>query len=266
MFSILIAHYNNYDYFKDCYASILKQTYQDYEIIIVDDCSDKEVYEKLVELTKDDPKTKISRNDENKGVGYTKRKCVELAAGEICGFLDPDDALSENALQISIENHSENTIATYSSFFLCNEKLQPIRRFPHSRSVKNNDKSFFNVFLEVNHFFTFKRQAYIETDGINPNLTSAVDQDLYLKLYEKGDFKFINTPLYFYRLHSNGVSQKTSKKKKLHLNWHHVILDTTKRRNIDVLQGKKVADINDLPKFLKLKQNNLFVRILRKFA
>jgi len=266
MFSILIAHYNNYEYFTDCYASILKQSFQDYEIIVVDDCSDDDSYEQIIALTSNDPKIKIFRNNGNQGVGYTKRQCVELAAGEICGFVDPDDALAEDALQVSVENHNKNNIAAYSSFYMCNDRLMPIKRFKHSRSVQNDNRFFFNIFFEVNHFFTFKKEAYFETVGINPALTSAVDQDLYLKLYEKGNFRFINKPLYFYRLHDKGVSQKTSRKNKLHSNWHKVILDATKRRNIDYLYKQRVDSIANLPEFLKAKQNNLFAKILRKLA
>lgn len=265
IFSILIAHYNNYDYFTECYNSILNQTYQNFEIVIVDDCSTDDSYQKIVELTKDSTKVKIFRNEENKGVGYTKRRCAEMASGEICGFVDPDDAVTESALQISIENHTKDNVVTYSKFHLCDSKLKPVRIFQHSRAVKNEKKEFFNVFLEANHFFTFKKEAYDKTIGINPELTSAVDQDLYLKLYEVGKFQFIDSPLYYYRLHEKGVSQESSKKEKLNNNWHQVILDSAKRRNIKSLYGKKIDEIQNLPEFLKIKQNNILTKILRKF-
>lgn len=264
-FSILIAHYNNYNYFIECYKSILNQTYQNFEIILVDDCSTDNSYQKIVELTKDNANVKVFRNEENRGVGYTKRKCVEMASGEICGFVDPDDALVENALQISIENHTQDNIVTYSQFYLCDHQLKPIKIFQHSRAVKNGKKDFFNVFLEANHFFTFKKEAYDKTVGINIELSSAVDQDLYLKLYEVGRFTFINIPLYYYRLHDKGVSQESSKKGKLNQNWQRVILDTAKRRNIKSLFGKNINEIDNLPEFILKNQNTLFKRILRKF-
>ncbi|MBO6183967.1 MAG: glycosyltransferase family 2 protein [Chryseobacterium sp.] len=263
-FSILIAHYNNYDYFKECYHSILKQTFSDYEIILVDDYSSYDSYQKIVELTKDNTKVKIFRNKENKGVGYTKRRCAEMASGEICGFVDPDDAITENALQVSIENHTKDSVVTYSKFHLCDSELKPVRIFQHSRAVKNGKRDFFNVFLEANHFFTFKKEAYDKTIGINPELTSAVDQDLYLKLYEMGKFKFINIPLYYYRLHEKGVSQESSKKGKLNQNWQKVILDTAKRRNIQSLYKENINRIENLPEFILKNQNTLFKRILRK--
>jgi len=262
-FSILIAHYNNYHYFTDCYKSILNQTYQNFEVIIVDDCSTDESYQKIIALTNNNPKVKIFRNNENQGVGFTKRRCIELASGEICGFLDPDDALAENALEKSIENHTENNVATYSRFYLCDSNLIPNRFFPHSRFVKNGSRKFFNIFLEVNHFFTFKKSLYNTTSGINPDLRSAEDQDLYLKLYDLGRFTFINIPLYYYRLHENGVSQKISTKEILNQNWHGVLVETATRRKLKTLYGKKIADINDLPRYLKDKQNSFFTKILR---
>src|SRR6218665_714046 len=99
LFSILIAHYNNYNYFLDCYKSILEQTYQNFEVILVDDHSTDDSFDKIKELTKDDSRFRLFRNDMNKGVGYTKRRCAENASGEICGFVDPDDAIAETALE-----------------------------------------------------------------------------------------------------------------------------------------------------------------------
>lgn len=266
LFSILIAHYNNYDYFLDCYKSILKQTYQNFEVILVDDHSPDDSFDKLKELTKDDSRFKLFRNDVNKGVGYTKRKCVENASGEICGFVDPDDAITENALEEILKHYSSKKIvAVYSQLEICYSQLNRKNTFATSKQIKNGDPLFFNIFLEANHFFTFRRSAYEKTEGINPELSSAVDQDLYLKIYETGDFKFVKIPFYLYRLHEKGVSQAKSKKGKLNENWHKVILETLKRRNITKLYGKSVSEIQDLPGYVFQKQNSFLNKLLRKF-
>lgn len=264
--SILIAHYNNFEYFKDCYNSLILQTYTDFEIVIVDDCSTDDSFQKISLLTKNDSRFKLYQNLKNNGVGFTKRKCIDLASGEICGFLDPDDVLAKNAIEISLKNHNQDNIATYSSFMLCNNNLEPLRKFEHSRAVKNNDKMFFNVFFEVNHFFTFKKYAYLKTIGIDKKLTSAVDQDLYLKLYDVGQFTYIKETLYLYRLHTNGVSQDLSKKNRLNENWDKVLRNTLKRRQIDKIYGKFIDEIPSLPIFLKRKQNNIINRLIRKLS
>ena len=266
--SILIAHYNNWNYFQECYQSIINQTYGDYEIIIVDDCSTDGSYEKLVDLSKQNDKIKLFQNSENKKVGFTKRRCAEEASNEICCFLDPDDKIAENALREIMETYNKanpNIVATYSRIKLINSNSKHIRNFKPTRKIKNNRKTFFNINFEVAHFFTFKKRIYDQTEGINPLLTSSVDQDLYMKLYEKGEFYFIDSFQYLYRLHDKGVSQDKSKKKKLNQNWNQVLLDACNRRGLKKLYGRKTNEINNLSRFIFKNENTLFKKICRKF-
>ena len=263
MFSILVAHYNNYEYFKDCYKSIIGQTFQNFEDIIVDDCSTDDSLEKIRNLVSKDQRFKIYTNQENKGVGYTKKRCIGLANGDICGFLDPDDALLPNALQLSIDTHNKykNIVATYSKFYICNDNLAIEKIFLQTRKIKNRQKFFFNINLEVAHFFTFKKDAYLQTEGMISQYRIAEDQDLYLKLYEIGDFYFIDEPLLLYRLHGKGLShdkQKTEERNKI---WHKVLLNAINRRNINEIFGKKVSEIESLPKFIFKKENTLLNKI-----
>ena len=80
------SQYNNGKYFEDCYKSIMAQTYQNWEVIIVDDGSTDDSVGMMKKIIGDDARFKIEINQENKGCGFTKRRCVELAKGEICGF------------------------------------------------------------------------------------------------------------------------------------------------------------------------------------
>ncbi|MEJ8598870.1 glycosyltransferase family 2 protein [Riemerella anatipestifer] len=267
LFSILVAHYNNYNYFLDCYNSIINQTYQDFEVILVDDCSNDGSLEKIQNLVKNDTRFKIFKNEENKGVGYTKRKCVELAAGDICGFVDPDDAIIFDAIEKSIQEYQKgdnSIVATHSNISVCDEKLAYVRDFKGTKAVKNNDSFFFNIDFSVNHFFTFKKSVYDMTIGIDESLTSAVDQDLYLKLYDEGNFAYINKNLYLYRIHEKGVSQDKNKKDKLNHNWHKVLLNSLKRRKMSRIYGKNIDEVNNLPKFLFEKENSFLKKLIRK--
>lgn len=266
-FSLLIAHYCNYDFFVDCYESIVSQSFQDFELILVDDASPDDSLEKIKVLTKNDSRVKIFENETNQGVGFTKRKCVEMATGEICGFLDPDDALQKNAVEFSLEQYAdENIVATHSQIMMCDQKLLPLNIFKNTKAVKENNSKFFNINFEVNHFFTFRKAAYLKTSGINQNLTSAVDQDLYLKMYDIGIFKYIEQPLYLYRKHESGVSQNKSKKDKLVSNWNTVLIDTLERRNLTKIYRRKMSEIENLPEFIFKKENSYVAKFLKKFA
>ncbi|MEY8761726.1 glycosyltransferase family 2 protein [Chryseobacterium tongliaoense] len=239
-FSVLIANYNNGKYFKDCYDSLIAQTYPDFEVIIVDDSSTDNSLKIIKDIIKDDDRFKLFENNVNKGCGFTKGNCMDYATGEICGYLDPDDALYPEAIEKSVHEFikNKNLAATYSQMMLCDENLQPQKTFSNTKQVDNN-RYFFNCPIQFAHFFSFKREAYLKTSGINPDLTSAVDQDLYLKILEQGEVKFIKEVLYKYRLHSEGISQDRSKQRAKD-SFAKVILETMERRGIKKINGKTV--------------------------
>jgi glycosyltransferase involved in cell wall biosynthesis len=240
LFSLLIAQYNNGCYFKDCYDSIIAQTYTDWEVIIVDDCSTDNSVDIIQEIIGEDKRFKLYQNEQNMGCGYTKNRCVALANGEICGFLDPDDAITPDAVALMIKAHRENPDAAlvHSVFYYCDEQL--IIQSKHERAgfVKVG-KNFTNLDAKVNHFAAFKKSSYFQTEGIDITLQRAVDQDLYLKLSEVGEFIFIDKPLYKYRIHNRGISTGDSNGEKAFFYFLKVIAKAEQRRQVNL--EKEVA-------------------------
>ncbi|WP_419869062.1 glycosyltransferase family 2 protein [Chryseobacterium sp. CT-SW4] len=234
LFSILVANYNNGSYFKDCFDSILSQTYQNWEVIIVDDCSTDNSVEIIKNIIGNDDRFKIYINQENKGCGYNKRRCAELATGDICAFVDPDDAITPEALQLNVQAHREypEISMVYSDLNVCDGDLKLNQVF-QGKQVENNDTHFFNLSSPIHHFATYKNDFYQKTEGIDPYLQRAVDQDLYIKMYESGPVKYINHALYNYRVHNNGISTFKNQDKAFYWHWL-VINNAAKRRNINV--------------------------------
>ncbi|MDR2237706.1 MAG: glycosyltransferase family 2 protein [Chryseobacterium sp.] len=242
-FSILIANYNNGKYFRDCYNSLISQSFGNWEAIIVDDASTDNSVEVIEAIIKDDPRFKMYHNSSNQGCGYTKRECMKYAEGEICAYLDPDDALFPDALAKTVREYIGNTsiVATYSQMMLCDENLTPDKVYGGTKQIYN-DRYFFNCPIQFAHFFTFKKEIYLKTSGINPALKSAVDQDLYLKILEHGGVKYIKEPLYLYRLHSNGISQQKSKQGAKE-SFAKVIHETMQRRGIQKINNQMVPEV-----------------------
>lgn len=89
-FSFLIPCYNTEKYVKECVESIKNQSYQDWEIILINDGSTDHTEEILYDLTKKDSKIKVF-NQKNAGVSATRNKLVELATGDYLIFVDSDD-------------------------------------------------------------------------------------------------------------------------------------------------------------------------------
>lgn len=267
-FSILIANYNNGKFFQDCFPSIISQTYPNWEAVILDDASTDDSVEVIKNFIKDDPRFRFFQNEKNSGVGFTKGKLIDLAEGDVCGFLDPDDALFPTAIEKSIAEFQkdEKTVLTYSRFLKCDENLNGISENTSAKQVLNGDPTFFNCPIVINHFVCFRRKTYLRIEKMNSQLKIAEDQDLYLKLYEKGNVKFVPETLYRYRAHSGGISQNDNKKKSYEF-WGEAIFNAMKRRGLSTINGKKVPDQFTKPEeIFKLLayQNSIPYRISKK--
>lgn len=210
-FSILVANFNNGKYFETCYNSIISQSYTNWEVVIVDDKSTDNSVAVISSLIHGDSRFSLHINEENKGCGYTKKRCAELAVGELSGFVDPDDAISPDALMLMVIEHQNRPEVSlvHSSFFFCDDNLSVTNPFDLAKHVAV-DNTFINMDGAVTAFSSFKMDAYNKTHGIHSCLLRAVDQDLYLQLSEVGSFYFIDKPLYFYRIHNNGIASNNS--------------------------------------------------------
>lgn len=234
LFSILIANYNNGKYFDDCYDSIIAQTYTNWEVIIVDDSSTDDSVAIIKKIIGNDSRFKFYENTENKGCGYTKRKCAELATGEICAFLDPDDAITSDALSLMVAEHTKHPEASmvYSNLLYCNQYLN-IQHENKSRKIDNNDTYFFDFDGCISAFLSYKKKFYDKTEGINSYLQRAVDRDLVLKLYEMAPAILLDKGLYKYRIHKGGISTNNNQDKAYFWYWV-TIIDAAKRRKVNI--------------------------------
>ena len=268
-FSILIAHFNNSVFFKDCYQSIVNQTSANWEAIVLDDGSEE--HEKLAvqKLIANDPRFQYYENEKNSGVGFTKAKLIELATGEICGFLDPDDALTETAIETAMTHFikDQSIVLTYSRLMFCDSHLKPQKTNSAAKQILNGNLYFFNAPIIINHFVCFKKAVYEKTEKIDASKKIAEDQDLYLKMYEKGKVKFIDEINYHYRTHSGGISQNDNKKKSYEY-WGKVIWEAMQRRGLKKIHGKQIPEqfTNSEEIFRLLDyQNSLLYRLRLKF-
>ena len=268
-FSILIAHYNNARYFKQCFDSLVSQTYSNWEAIILDDGSKEDEKNIVKTIIKDDDRFKFFENSSNQGVGFTKSKLIELATGEILGYVDPDDAILPTAIEksIAVFKKDQKAVLTYSRFMACDKDLKPIAAFKSAKQVENNNPYFFNCPIQINHFVCFRKETYEATEKMNPELKISEDQDLYLKLYEKGKVVFINETNYLYRAHEGGISQNENKKQSYEY-WGKVIWNAMKRRGLSTINGKKIPnDFTTSAEIFQLLeyQNSIIYRIKKKF-
>lgn len=265
LFSLLVANYNNGHFFKDCFKSIIEQTYKDWEVIIVDDGSTDNSVNVIKNVIGNDNRFKIFENRLNKGCGYTKNKCAELAEGEILGFLDPDDALKKDAIQLMVELHGKNqNVAIVSSKYeLVDIELNFIELGSHGCAIPKNQSYLTFGLGALTAFASFKKDMYLQSGGIDSKMKRAVDQDLYFKMEEQGQHIFLDKILYSYRIHKNSISKNDNLFKAQY--WHfYAILKASERRqklklNIDNFSKKHIRELSSnyyLKRYIKIKQSN----------
>lgn len=233
LFSVLVANYNNGEFIEETVESLRHQTYKNIEIVIVDDGSTDNSIKIIENLQKIEPRIKLYKNQSNSGCGYTKAKCVEYSKGEICGFVDPEDTLSNRAIELVVLEHNkfEKASIVFSNYYHCDEKLNVLSlKKPGVDKGKVNFSQLYE--RKINHFTTFKRSKYMETGGIDYILKRAIDQDLYIKLEEVGDVVYLDENLYYYRYHQNGISAFGNNYKALY--WYMLVKKATcERRNLE---------------------------------
>ncbi len=90
-FSVIVPAYNVEKYLKQCLDSIKQQTYTDFEVIIVDDCSTDNSVNIIQDYVNQDRRFKLVQQSKNKGVSAARNTALDIAAGEYIIFIDADD-------------------------------------------------------------------------------------------------------------------------------------------------------------------------------
>lgn len=232
--SILIANYNNGHFFKDCYHSLIAQTEQDWEAIIIDDCSTDNSAEIIERMIKDDTRFKFYKNEQNIGYQKTLVKAIEHSKASIFARLDPDDALKPRAIELTLQAFNENPEVgmVYTGFIFCNENLLEIKQH-HCKQIDTLSTEYYGFSGEISHFASFKKEIYNKTTGIDIYNKRAEDKDIYMKMCEVAPVKLIDNPQYFYRIHDGGVSTNSNSEKALF--WHWVaLIKMAERRGINL--------------------------------
>ena len=124
--SIIMPYYNAATYIRETVEAIIAQTYKDWELIIVDDCSPSpETTEVLKKVAKMDDRIRIVRTEKNVGAGLARNFGIEAANGRYIGFCDSDDwwypTKLEEQLNFMQENGYELTCTWYED---ANEQLE----------------------------------------------------------------------------------------------------------------------------------------------
>jgi glycosyltransferase involved in cell wall biosynthesis len=192
-----MANYNNVRFIDQAVQSVVNQTFEDWELIIVDDASTDNSVEKIKTYLSD-VRIRLIQHPQNRRYTAALKTGIANVKSDYFGILDSDDCLLLNAVETMYQQHINNPDCglIYSQFVACDENLAPTR-LGFCKAIPAGKTN-----LDVNcvsHFKTFKLQDYLKTSGYDESVLYAEDKDISYKLEEVTRLKFVNQPLYLYR-------------------------------------------------------------------
>jgi glycosyltransferase involved in cell wall biosynthesis len=112
LISIVITHFNYADHIEDAILSLLDQTYQNWECVIVDDASSYEQHARLVAILEsiNSPKIRLVEHAKNRGQIHAFFTGLDATSGEFVGMLDPDDRYAKTFLNEALRAHLNNIV------------------------------------------------------------------------------------------------------------------------------------------------------------
>lgn len=214
--SIVTPNYNSEKYIAKTIQSVLEQSYKNWEMIIVDDCSSDDSIKTIESYIKKDSRIMLIKMDKNLGVALCRNKAIEVSRGKYLAYLDSDDLWASNKLKKQIQYMETNKVDfTYSKYTHIDEEgniLNLKARIPESL---NYSKMLFHCFtgcLTV----VYNQEKIGKIYG--PNISKSNDYALFLQVIKKCDkARGIKENLAYYRIRKDSISRNKLKKIKPHL-------------------------------------------------
>lgn len=210
--SVIMPTYNRANFLQRSIPSILNQTYSDFEFIIVDDGSTDHTEQVLLGFANKDKRIKIVKNEENKGLIYSRNKALDLAKGEYIAIMDSDDQAFPNRFEKSLKVFEENSDihALSAVTYDIRDKINPevFLRWNDYHIIDNDvvvSLMFSNIFPNPAAMF---KADFVKEHKIryNENYKSAEDYDFWKQfVFAGGKLILIHEPLTLIRRHSSNT-------------------------------------------------------------
>lgn len=217
LISIVMPAYNASKTIEMAIESVLAQSYPEFEMIVVDDCSTDDTARIVRDCAERDSRVKLLENVENSGTSISRRRGAEAAAGRWIAFLDSDDAWDRHKLekQIAVRERCGAQLVFTGSAYMDAEgrpidwRLHVPERVSYQKLLRQN--------LISNSSVLIRKDAYQRCSVIGDHMHE--DYACWLRFLYEGNVAYgIDEPLLIYRLSS--TSKSGNKLKAVRMNWN----------------------------------------------
>ncbi len=209
--SIIIPTYNSSKFIYRTVESVLNQTYDNFELIIIDDASSDNTVSIIKEFIKKDKRIRLIERDKNSG-GPAKptNEGLKKAKGDFIAFLDADDHWLPDKLKKQMEvlrSANENVGAV-----VCMALLVFSDRYSAPQFSYPLDGNVLKATLCAQFFFNFsillmKKEVLDKVGFLDENFRLAADQDYFIRISRNTSFIFLSQELVKYSMHSGNISR-----------------------------------------------------------
>ncbi len=214
--SVVMGVYNGERYLSEALESILKQTYSNWECLIIDDCSTDRTQQILNRFRQKDARFKIYRNEKNQKLAFCLNRGIRMAEGKYIVRMDADDISRSDRLEQQIrfmEEHHDISLSCCKWFALEDEQVYPVSAL--RRCDPEMVKGLFLFFNPLNHSGVIAKREVIESFLYDQKYTCTEDLELWTRMLLKGEKIAIQDEfLLLYRMHEAQVTAMASQRQR----------------------------------------------------
>lgn len=218
--SIITPVYNANKHLKECINSVINQTYQNWEHILVDDCSTDNSVSIIENFIVKDNRIQLLKQEHNSGAGFSRNKAIKEAKGRFIAFLDSDDYWHEEKLNKQIKFMITNNYSfTFTNYYVVYKQEKPpkyIVKAPEKVNYKKILKNDYIGCLTVIYDSKSTGKIYM------PEIRKRQDWVLKINILRKVDYGYsIDEALAFYRIGEASLSKNKYKLLKHNFNVYY---------------------------------------------
>jgi glycosyltransferase involved in cell wall biosynthesis len=212
--SVLMPAYNSEKYIADAIDSILNQTFQDFELIVIDDCSKDKTWHIIQKYAQKDKRVVAIKNTKNLGISDNRNKAISISKGKYLAPLDNDDWSYPDRFAKQVEFLDNNpdigivggSVEVYNETFT--KLLYKNTFYPDDKSLK---KHIFRQLPFSHSSVMYRREIGLENPYSN-KLCTAEDYDFYFRAGIKHKFANLKDVLIKYR--TSKTQESTTKNRR----------------------------------------------------
>lgn len=213
LISVVMPAYNAQKFIRSAIESILSQTFKNFEVIIINDCSTDNTLKILKSFARKDPRIRIINNKTRLNIAASLNKGISMAESNLIARMDADDISFPNRLELQygLINSSKNISVVGADIIIMDIDEQEIAIRSYPNSSKKLKACLFRYSPFAHPTVCFRKNIFEEVGGYNPKYSPTEDLDLWFRLGSKYNFGSVKKPLLKYRLYKDSSSNKSLK-------------------------------------------------------